>query len=136
MRKTPVPFIGDRVVFDNEHERRAGYIVDLRRDLGNGELHAWVEIDNDLPGIFVALPISAVRNSDASGRREKFTMTDHSPKSFGYDLIDYRQTVEPIYPYMAGGRIYIPAVRLASDGDLKQYLNQWGDSGVDSAKVR
>lgn len=44
-----------------------GYVNDLRRDLGNGELHAWVEVDHLWPGGFRAVPISNILTSDPIG---------------------------------------------------------------------
>lgn len=51
---------GDRVTFDTDEGYQAGVVNDLRRDLGNGELHAWVEIDHQWPGVFCAVPLSAL----------------------------------------------------------------------------
>ncbi|PFH10841.1 hypothetical protein BCF11_3275 [Collimonas sp. PA-H2] len=57
----------DRVTFDTDEGIQAGYVNDLRRDLGNGELHAWVEVDHQLPGCFRAVPVSAILTSDPVG---------------------------------------------------------------------
>ncbi|MEO6921969.1 MAG: hypothetical protein ABI171_23530 [Collimonas sp.] len=57
----------DRVTFDTDEGIQAGYVNDLRRDLGNGELHAWVEVDHLMPGCFRAVPVSAILTSDPVG---------------------------------------------------------------------
>jgi len=59
--------VRDRVTFDTDEGVQAGYVNDLRRDLGNGELHAWVEVDHQLPGCFRAVPISEILTSDQIG---------------------------------------------------------------------
>ena len=51
---------GDRVTFDTDEGYQAGTVSDLRRDVGNGELHAWVELDHQWPGMFRAVPLSAI----------------------------------------------------------------------------
>ena len=53
--------IGDRVTFDADEGYQAGTVNDLRRDVGNGELHAWVELDHQWPGMFRAVPLAAVQ---------------------------------------------------------------------------
>ena len=62
----------DRVTFDSDEGIQAGYVNDLRRDLGNGELHAWVEVDHLLPGGFRAVPISDILTSDQVGPPSTF----------------------------------------------------------------
>ncbi|HWX02029.1 hypothetical protein [Collimonas sp.] len=57
----------DRVTFDTDEGIQAGYVNDLRRDLGNGELHAWVELEHSLPGCFRAVPVSVIMTSDKVG---------------------------------------------------------------------
>lgn len=52
--------IGDRVTFDTDEGYQAGTVNDLRRDVGNGELHAWVELDHQWAGMFRAVPLEAV----------------------------------------------------------------------------
>ena len=52
--------LGDRVTFDIDEGYRAGTVNDLRRDVGNGELHAWVELDHQWPGMFRAVPLGAI----------------------------------------------------------------------------
>ncbi|HWX02484.1 hypothetical protein [Collimonas sp.] len=52
--------VGSRVTFDSDNGIQAGYVVDLRRDIGNGEVHAWIEIDHQWPGMFQAVPASAL----------------------------------------------------------------------------
>ena len=52
--------LGDRVTFDTDEGYQAGTVNDLRRDVGNGELHAWVELDHQWPGGFRAVPLAAV----------------------------------------------------------------------------
>ena len=52
--------IGDRVTFDTDEGYQAGTVNDLRRDVGNGELHAWVELDHQWPGMFRAVPLGAI----------------------------------------------------------------------------
>ena len=53
--------LGDRVTFDTDEGYQAGTVNDLRRDVGNGELHAWVELDHQWPGMFRAVPLAAVQ---------------------------------------------------------------------------
>ena len=52
--------IGDRVTFDTDEGYQAGTVSDLRRDVGNGELHAWVELDHQWAGMFRAVPLEAI----------------------------------------------------------------------------
>ena len=52
--------LGDRVTFDTDEGHQAGTVNDLRRDVGNGELHAWVELDHQWPGMFRAVPLAAI----------------------------------------------------------------------------
>jgi hypothetical protein len=59
--------VRDRVTFDTDEGIQAGYVNGLRRDLGNGELHAWVEVDHLLPGCFRAVPVSDILTSDQVG---------------------------------------------------------------------
>ena len=53
--------VGDRVSFDSDEGYQAGTVNDLRRDVGNGELHAWVELDRQCAETFRAVPLAAVR---------------------------------------------------------------------------
>jgi hypothetical protein len=62
----------DRVTFDTEEGIQAGYVNGLRRDIGNGALHAWVEVDHLLPGCFRAVPVSDIRTSDQVGPPSTF----------------------------------------------------------------
>jgi hypothetical protein len=59
--------VRDRVTFDTDEGIQAGYVNDLRRDLGNGELHAWIELEHHLPGCFRAVPASDILTSDQVG---------------------------------------------------------------------
>ena len=52
--------LGDRVTFDTDEGYQAGTVNDLRRDVGNGELHAWVELDHQWAGMFRAVPLRAI----------------------------------------------------------------------------
>ena len=52
--------LGDRVTFDTDEGFQAGTVNDLRRDVGNGELHAWVELDHQWAGMFRAVPLGAI----------------------------------------------------------------------------
>src|SRR5450830_674526 len=61
------PERGDRVTFDTPVGTLAGFIADFRHHVGNGELHAWVELDNELPDQFHAVPLSAIKQSDHFG---------------------------------------------------------------------
>jgi len=54
---------GDQVTFDSDEGYQAGVVADLRRDVGNGQLHAWVELDHQWPGMFRAVPLSAIVSS-------------------------------------------------------------------------
>lgn len=51
---------GDRVTFDSDEGQLAGTVSDLRRDVGNGELHAWVQLDHQWAGMFRAVPLAAI----------------------------------------------------------------------------
>ncbi|OEZ98787.1 hypothetical protein [Duganella phyllosphaerae] len=57
--------VGDRVTFDTDEGGQAGIVSDLRRDVGNGELHAWVELDHQWPGVFRAVPLAAIVSAGA-----------------------------------------------------------------------
>lgn len=59
--------VRNRVTFNTDEGIQAGYVSDLRRDLSNGELHAWIELENHLPGCFRAVPVSAILTSDQVG---------------------------------------------------------------------
>lgn len=74
--------VRDRVTFDTDEGIQAGYVNDLRRDLGNGELHAWVEVDHLWPGGFRAVPISNILTSDPIG----------PPSAIYLDWTKFRQT--------------------------------------------
>ncbi|WP_442783274.1 hypothetical protein [Collimonas fungivorans] len=64
--------VRDRVTFDIDEGIQAGYVNGLRRDLGNGELHAWVELEHHLPGCFRAVPVSDILTSDKVGPPSTF----------------------------------------------------------------
>ncbi|MDN2707931.1 hypothetical protein O0880_00700 [Janthinobacterium sp. SUN118] len=51
---------GARVTFDSDEGQLAGTVSDLRRDVGNGELHAWVQLDHQWAGMFRAVPLAAI----------------------------------------------------------------------------
>ena len=59
--------IGHRVTFYSDDGIQAGYVNDMRRDVGNGELHALVELDHQWPGMFRAVQLSAILTSDPVG---------------------------------------------------------------------
>ena len=59
--------IGDRVSFDTDEGIQIGYVNALRRDVGNGELNAWIELDHPWPGLFRAVPVSALLSSEVLG---------------------------------------------------------------------
>lgn len=70
MNKTIQPItvkVRDRVTFDTDEGIQVGYVSGLRRDIGNGELHAWIEVDHQLPGCFRAVPVSDILTSDQVG---------------------------------------------------------------------
>ncbi|WFR81068.1 hypothetical protein P9875_07845 [Janthinobacterium rivuli] len=58
--------LGDRVTFDTDEGYQAGTVNDLRRDVGNGELHAWVELDHQWLGMFRAVPLAALQSASAA----------------------------------------------------------------------
>ena len=58
--------LGDRVTFDTDEGYQAGTVNDLRRDVGNGELHAWVELDLQWAGRFRAVPLGALQSASAA----------------------------------------------------------------------
>ena len=59
--------VGNRVTFDSDDGVLAGFVNDLRRDLGNGEPYAWIEIDHQWRGMFRAVPLSAILTSERIG---------------------------------------------------------------------
>jgi len=59
--------VGHRVTFDSDDGIQAGYVNDMRRDVGNGELHAWVEMDHQWPGMFRAVSLSSLLTIDSFG---------------------------------------------------------------------
>ncbi|NKI68115.1 hypothetical protein GN109_01675 [Collimonas pratensis] len=54
----------DHVTFDTDEGIQTGFVNGLRRDIGNGELYAWIELDHQWPGIFHAVPVSAILTTD------------------------------------------------------------------------
>jgi hypothetical protein len=77
--------VRDRVTFDTDEGIQAGYVNGLRRDISNGELHAWVEVDHILPGRFRAVPVSDILTSDQVG-----------PPSTFYIKVDWASTAAMI----------------------------------------
>ncbi|MEO6918685.1 MAG: hypothetical protein ABI171_06655 [Collimonas sp.] len=59
--------IHDRVTFDSGDGIQVGYVNGLRRDISNGEMHAWIELDHQWPGIFCAVPVSTILTADHVG---------------------------------------------------------------------
>ncbi|MDO8073003.1 hypothetical protein O3299_15835 [Janthinobacterium sp. SUN176] len=51
------------MTFDTDEGYQAGTVSDLRRDVGNGELHAWVELDHHWAGMFRAVPLAAIKST-------------------------------------------------------------------------
>ena len=70
--------VWDRVTFDTDEGIQAGFVNGLRRDIGNGELHAWIELEHQWPGIFHAVPVSAILTADQ--------VAPPSVNYFGFDL--------------------------------------------------
>jgi hypothetical protein len=64
--------VRDRVTFDTDEGIQTGYVNGLRRDVGNGELHAWVELDHQWPGCFRAVPVSDILTADQIGPPSAF----------------------------------------------------------------
>lgn len=56
---------GNVVQYDHAAHALTATVSDLRRDVGNGELHAWVELDHQWPGCFRAVPLAAVISARA-----------------------------------------------------------------------
>ncbi|MDO8048456.1 hypothetical protein O3301_08255 [Janthinobacterium sp. SUN211] len=54
------------MTFDTDEGYQAGTVNDLRRDVGNGELHAWVELDHQWVGMFRAVPLAALQSASAA----------------------------------------------------------------------
>ncbi|WP_071325098.1 hypothetical protein [Janthinobacterium sp. 1_2014MBL_MicDiv] len=50
------------MTFDTDEGYQAGTVNDLRRDVGNGELHAWVELDHQWPGMYRAVPLATLQS--------------------------------------------------------------------------
>ena len=59
--------VGDRVTFETDEGTQAGYINSFRRSVGNGELHMMVEQDHQWPGMFRAVPVSAILSAERLG---------------------------------------------------------------------
>jgi hypothetical protein len=59
--------VRDRVTFDSDEGVQTGYVNEMRRDLGNGELHAWVELEHKWPGCFRAVAIADILSSHQVG---------------------------------------------------------------------
>jgi hypothetical protein len=81
--------VRDRVTFDTDEGIQAGYVNDLRLDLGNGELHAWVELEHKWPGHFRAVSMSAILSSDQVG--------PPSAMYFGFDSVNDASKFKRLY---------------------------------------
>ncbi|WP_432239928.1 hypothetical protein [Herbaspirillum robiniae] len=58
----------DRITFKTADDgEQAGYVSKLGRHIGNGQLFAWVELDNALPGSFCAVLLTDVTSCDDCG---------------------------------------------------------------------
>ncbi|MFS2113133.1 hypothetical protein [Herbaspirillum frisingense] len=58
----------DRITFKTADDGElAGYVSKLGRHIGNGQLFAWVELDNALPGSFSAVLLTDVTSCDDCG---------------------------------------------------------------------
>lgn len=70
----------DRITFDTSDDGElAAYVSKLGRHIGNGQLFAWVELDNALPGSFRAVLMSDVKSCDDCGaaRRLAAVVNEH-----------------------------------------------------------
>lgn len=49
---------GARVEFDSEHGPQKGTVIDVKRDISNGQPFAAVEVDHALPGCVWQVPLN------------------------------------------------------------------------------
>lgn len=54
-------WLDDMAAFELDGEQRTGRIEAFRRDVTNGAMCAWIELDGDLPGMFAAAPVSRLQ---------------------------------------------------------------------------
>lgn len=70
------PAIGDRITFATPDDGLlAGFVSALRPHLGNGEVFAWVELDESWAGTFRGVPLRDIQSSDGFGRYLSQTVT-------------------------------------------------------------
>jgi|SRR5450830_582243 len=64
------PAIGDRITFNTPDDGvLAGFISAFRSHLGNGEVFAWVELDQEWQGMFRGVPLRDIESADGFGGR-------------------------------------------------------------------
>nr|WP_256497669.1 hypothetical protein [Herbaspirillum sp. WGmk3] len=79
----------DRITFNTPDDGvLAGYVSIIRQHLGNGERFAWVELDNEPPGMFRGVTLADIitcddsgtsrRNGDAGGQVRGLCLGDYS----------------------------------------------------------
>jgi len=63
------PAIGDRITFNTPDDGLlAGFVSAFRSHLGNGEVFAWVELDQEWTGMFRGVPLHNIESADGFGR--------------------------------------------------------------------
>jgi hypothetical protein len=53
-------WLDDIAAFELEGEQQTGRIEAFRRNVANGAMCAWIELDGDLPGLFAAVPVQGL----------------------------------------------------------------------------
>ncbi len=62
------PRAHDRITFNTSDDGvLAGYVSIIRQHLGNGQRFAWVEVENELAGLFRGVPLADIITCDDSG---------------------------------------------------------------------
>src|SRR5450830_194103 len=62
------PVIGDRVTFYSPDDGvLAGFVSAFRSHLGNGEVFAWVDLDQEWAGMFRGVPLRDIESADGFG---------------------------------------------------------------------
>jgi len=65
---TQPPQSMDRITFNTPDDGvLAGYVSVIRQHLGNGERFAWVELDNELTGLYRGVPLTNILTCDDAG---------------------------------------------------------------------
>lgn len=84
----------DRITFNTPDDGvLAGYVSVIRQHLGNGERFAWVELDNELSGMFRGVPLADILTCDDAGDRRRNTPNGEAKRlclgDYSTNLIDW-----------------------------------------------